>query len=260
MNKSIIKSSFIGLTDITEIEVKYSRPLVNGRKIFGSLIPFDSLWRTGADENTIVFFSGDVLISGQKLEKGKYALFTIPGPQSWTIIFYKDFQSWGVPRSWNNEKIVLMIKAEASSVDRFVESFTIGISQEKTNKGSFELSWEYTSVVFSFDVPEQPDTLPVFSPNAAPVPTDFYTSARFYLFEVNDPDGAYARIKMGLEYSDEKPYFYFHLKALIEEKLGLFAEAVASAKLSREKALQKRNQYYVELNNQFIALYQGDYQ
>jgi hypothetical protein len=75
----------VGLTDV---EIVYSRPSARGRAVFGNLVPFGELWRTGANENTIITFSDDVIIDGKSLKKGKYALYTIPNIQSWEVIFF----------------------------------------------------------------------------------------------------------------------------------------------------------------------------
>ena len=86
----------VGLTDVT---VDYSRPSVKGRTIFGDLVPFGKLWRTGANANTTVTFSDDVVIKGTTLKKGKYALYTTPKADMWEVIFYTDSDNWGTPEN-----------------------------------------------------------------------------------------------------------------------------------------------------------------
>src|SRR2546423_12871009 len=88
----------VGLTDIT---IKYSRPGVKGRPIWGSLVPYDTIWRTGANEATTISFSDDVMINGQKLAKGNYALFTIPGKDQWSVGFNSQAEQWG---AFNHDK------------------------------------------------------------------------------------------------------------------------------------------------------------
>jgi hypothetical protein len=80
---------------LTDVEIVYSRPSARGRAVFGNLVPFGELWRTGANENTIITFSDDVIIDGKSLKKGKYALYTIPNIQSWEVIFYTATDNWG---------------------------------------------------------------------------------------------------------------------------------------------------------------------
>src|SRR3982751_1127810 len=82
----------VGLTDIT---ITYSRPAVKGRQIWGALVPYDQVWRTGANDATTITFSDDVTINGKPLPKGTYSLHTIPGKEQWTIIFNKTAKQWG---------------------------------------------------------------------------------------------------------------------------------------------------------------------
>ncbi len=91
----------VGLSTVT---VEYSRPSMKGRKIFGGLVPYDKLWRTGANRNTIVSFSDDVKIGSTTLKAGNYAIFTKPNPQSWEIYFYSDTNNWGTPQKWDESK------------------------------------------------------------------------------------------------------------------------------------------------------------
>lgn len=96
----------VGLTDVT---LEYSRPSVKGRKIFGGLVPYDKLWRTGANANTKVTFGDDVTIGGKSVKAGTYAIFTKPGTSSWEVIFYSDASNWGTPREWDDMKVAATV-------------------------------------------------------------------------------------------------------------------------------------------------------
>jgi hypothetical protein len=91
---------------LTDVEIVYSRPSARGRAVFGNLVPFGELWRTGANENTIITFSDDVIIDGKSLKKGKYALYTIPNIQSWEVIFILR-QTIGVHQEFNEANVAL---------------------------------------------------------------------------------------------------------------------------------------------------------
>ena len=97
----------VGLTDVT---VDYSRPSMKGRKIFGGLETYGKVWRTGANENTKVTFSTDFTIDGKEMKKGTYALFTIPGKETWDIILYSDATNWGVPQKWEASKVAAKVR------------------------------------------------------------------------------------------------------------------------------------------------------
>ena len=97
-----VVTQVVGLTDVT---IDYSRPGAKGRTIFGDLVPFGKLWRTGANANTIITFSDDVVIKGTTLKKGKYALYTTPKADMWEVIFYSDSDNWGTPENWDVNKV-----------------------------------------------------------------------------------------------------------------------------------------------------------
>ncbi|MFD2432660.1 DUF2911 domain-containing protein [Mesonia maritima] len=122
----------VGLTDIT---VEYSRPSMRGRTIFGDLVPYDKMWRTGANENTKITFSDDVVIKGKKLKKGTYAIFTIPMEENWEVIFYSDVSNWGLPKQWDESKVALKVEANTDSMPFDMETFTIVID-ELTNSSA----------------------------------------------------------------------------------------------------------------------------
>ncbi|MBV6646794.1 MAG: DUF2911 domain-containing protein [Cyclobacteriaceae bacterium] len=129
--------------DGTTVTVDYSRPSVKGRTIFGDLVPFSKVWRTGANESSWIEVSSDVKIEGQKLAKGKYGLFTIPGKDEWTIIFNSVSNKWGA-YSYDDSKDVLRVKVKPESAD-FTEQFTVSAD----DNGAVTLSWEKTLVTFN---------------------------------------------------------------------------------------------------------------
>jgi len=140
------EASFIQQLVNGEIAVQYSRPLARGRKIFGGLVPFDSLWRTGAGGATTINLTEEIIIGDKLLNTGKYALFTIPGEKEWTIIINADTTLHG-SFGYSSSKDVLRFKIKSEKSDMFTEAFTISFI-ELTNKGSgfLVLAWENTIV------------------------------------------------------------------------------------------------------------------
>ena len=121
------------------ITIKYSQPSAKGRKIMGDLVPYDKVWRTGADNSTSINLSAPVKVEGQDLAAGTYAIFTIPGEKEWTIIFNKTI-AWG-HYSYKQDDDVLRVKVKPSKTDSFVETFNISIANDKVI-----LKWENTQV------------------------------------------------------------------------------------------------------------------
>ncbi|MFY0608157.1 MAG: DUF2911 domain-containing protein [Cyclobacteriaceae bacterium] len=127
------------------ITIDYSQPGVKGRKVLDGLIPYGKVWRTGANEATWIEISDDVMIEGEKLEKGKYSIFTIAGESEWTIIFNKTWDQWGHYK-YDEGMDALRIKVTPEMTSEFVERFTIDISEE----GEVSLAWD--KVVAKFDI------------------------------------------------------------------------------------------------------------
>lgn len=129
-----------------EITVVYSRPLVRGRKIFGGLVPFDSLWRTGASGATTIHFTEEVIVGDKTVNAGKYSLFTIPGEKEWIIIINSDTTLHGAS-GYDSQKDIYRFKVKLEKSYYYSEAFTIDIN-EITNKGSgyLTLAWENTLV------------------------------------------------------------------------------------------------------------------
>ena len=100
----------VGLTDVS---IEYSRPAMRGRTIYGDLVPFDKLWRTGANANSKITFGDDVSIDGTAVKAGTYAIFTKPGVENWEVIFYSDATNWGTPQEWDETKVAARTTAKA---------------------------------------------------------------------------------------------------------------------------------------------------
>ena len=127
------------------ISVTYSRPNKKGREIFGKLVPYGEVWRTGADEATEITFDKDGVFAGQQIKAGTYTLFTIPGKEQWTIILNKHMGQWGSFEydKWKNED-VLKATVKPNHVDKVLETFTI-----KIENGLMKLDWDQTSVLIN---------------------------------------------------------------------------------------------------------------
>ena len=247
------KSTITQMVGLTNVEIVYSRPSAKARDVFNNLVPFGKLWRTGANENTMITFSDDVVIDGKTLAKGKYALFTTPRADNWEIIFYSDTNNWGNPENWNETKVALRTTAKPEMLGRNVESFTIGINNLDNNFAHLEISWEKTLVAIKFEVPTQKTaTASIEKVLAGPTAGDYYASAQ-YLFQSNgDASKALTYIDKALEMSKDKPFYYFRLKSLIQAKNGDKKGAIATAKISLAGAEAAKNQDYVKMNKDSI--------
>ncbi|MRX41186.1 DUF2911 domain-containing protein [Flavobacterium sp. LC2016-23] len=248
--KAYIKQT-VGLTDV---EVTYSRPGARGRAVFGNLVPFGKLWRTGANENTIISFSDDVVIDGKTLKKGKYAIYTIPKIESWEVIFYSTTDNWGLPENWNDANVALKTTVKENALPTPVETFTIGINGLDPNFAFLEIAWENSHVALKFEVPTAKTAVTSIEKTLAGPTANDYFAASQYLFQSNgNITDARTYVDKSLDMSADKPYFILRLKSLIQAKQGDKKGAVETAKLSLAAAETANNQDYVKMNKDSIA-------
>lgn len=140
-------SQRIGITDIT---VNYHRPLVNGRQIFGKVVPYDEVWRAGANENTTIRFTDPVMIEGQPLDKGTYGLHMIPGENEWTVIFSKDSAAWGsFTYKQDNDALRVKVKPQASELHN---ALAYDFDDVKPDSTLVTMRWDKVSVPFKVEV------------------------------------------------------------------------------------------------------------
>ncbi|KAA1244747.1 DUF2911 domain-containing protein [Aquimarina sp. RZ0] len=240
----------IGLTDVS---VAYSRPSMKGRKIFGNLVPFDKLWRTGANANTKITFSSAVKVGGKDLKEGTYAIFTKPGKENWEVIFYNDATNWGTPKEWDDTKAVAKISVKPNELPFNVETFTLMFSDFTPESAHLNIIWEKTEAAIKIEVPSKKMALASIEKTmAGPSSNDHYQAAVFYK---NEKDFAKAKdhIEKAIS-SREKPAFWFHRQqSLIYAGAGDKAGAVKAAKTSLELAEKAGNADYIKLNKDSLA-------
>lgn len=237
----------VGLTDVT---LEYSRPGVKGRDVFGNLVPFGKLWRTGANKNTIITFSTDATVDGQTLKSGSYAIFTKPGKESWDVYFYSDTENWGTPKNWDEAKIAAKTNVKVESVPFNVESFSIDINNLSNNGGYLEFIWEKTYVAVPFTVPTDASvSASIDKVMNGPGANDYYSAAAYYLEAGKDINKAAGWIDKAVDMTKDKPRFWFlRRQSLIHAKAGNTKGAIAAAKASLMHAEKAGNADYVKMN------------
>ncbi|MEY3052447.1 MAG: hypothetical protein RLY31_2232 [Bacteroidota bacterium] len=242
-------SQTAGLTDIT---IEYSRPSAKGRVVFGGLVPYGEMWRTGANKNSMITFSDKVTVGGMELAAGSYAIFTKPGQSSWEILLYTDTENWGTPENFDEEKVAARITAPVQSLNHPVETFTIGIDGITNDKCTVVISWEMTSVAFevslnTHDVVSKSITKTMAGPDA----NDYYAAGRYYLESGQDAQKAYEWIHRSNEMDPDK-YWKLRQEALALAALQRYADAITVAEQSKALAVKAGNKDYERMNSASI--------
>ena len=240
----------VGLTDV---KISYSRPGVKGRTVFGDLVPYNTIWRTGANKNTIISFSDDVTISGKELKAGEYAIFTKPNKDFWEIYFYTDTNNWGAPQKWEDSKIALKTTAKVEKLPFNVETFMILITNIKTNGASLEFVWENIMIEMPFTVPTDKKAIASIEKiMAGPGANDYYEAASFYFDNNKDINKAKIWIEKAVELSDKPKFWYIHKQALIYKRAGDKKAAKKAAEHSLKLATDAKYDAYIKKNKDLL--------
>ncbi len=241
---------------LTKIDLEYSRPSTKGRKIFGELVRFGEMWRTGANASSKITFGDDVMVgpAGSKLTKGTYAIYTIPNKDKWTIIFYSNTSYWGTPdENYKEEEVAAKFDVNVQKVADNVESFTIALDNLRSNGADLEISWENTKV----SIPVKLDTdskvmADIKAQMDGPSASTYYASARYYYDEKKDMNSALEWVNKSLEKGGDK-FWILRLKAQILAELGRYKDAISVAEASSALATKEGNKDYPAMNDKSIA-------
>lgn len=233
---------------LSAVEVNYSRPAAKGRKIFGDIVPFGKLWRTGANSPTKITFGEDVKIAGKDLKAGSYQLMSIPAQGSWEILFNKGKD--GV-FNYHPEEDVLKVTVPSQVAPATTENFTIQFANISANKMDLVMAWENTRVSVPIEVDIDAKIMSSID-RAMNIDSKPYFEAASYYFETGrDLNKALDWVNKATA-ANPAAYWQFHLKAKIQAKLGDKVGAKATALKSIELAKAGKNDDYVALNEKLI--------
>lgn len=239
----------VGLADVS---VTYSRPSAKGRKVFGDVVAFDKIWRTGANEPTKVSFSDTVSVEGIKLAPGEYALYTIPGTSEWTVLFGKNTKVQA--GDFKESEAAAKFKVKSEKACAHVESFTIEFTDLTMTTANIQISWETTSVKFKVENDVDAKVMTDIKIKTDNVFT-YFQAAGYYYDTNRDMKQALEWVNKAVE---KNPAFYIlHLKAKIQVKLNDCKGAVETATKSLEAAKAAKNDDYVKMNEKLISECKG---
>lgn len=235
---------------LSSVELTYSRPGIKGRKIFGDLVPFGQVWRTGANSATRLKFNDDVMIAGQSLKAGEYALYTVPGESEWQIIINKGSANWGT--DYKQEDDLFRVKVKPMKMDAPVESFTMQFADVKPTSMALHIMWDKTAVAVPITTDIDKKVMAQIDNLMNKDNRPYFNAAMYYLESGKDLAQAVTWFDKALE-QNPNAYWVYHQKANALAKLGKRDEAKQTAAKSMQLAKEQKNEDYVKLNEKLIA-------
>ena len=236
---------------LSSIELSYSRPGVKGRTVFGDLVPFGKVWRTGANQATTLTFGEEVMIGGKKIAPGKYGLLTIPSKNNWTIIVTKQTDVTS-PAAYKQDMDVVRVESKANKLDDNVETFTMQFANVKAGSCDLQVMWDNTMVSLPITADIESKVMSQIDQQMNKDNRPYFGAAMYYLETGKDLNQALAWFDKAVELQP-KAFWMHHQRANALSKLGKKEEAKAAANKSMELAKEAKNDDYVKLNEKLLA-------
>jgi hypothetical protein len=236
---------------LSSIEINYSRPAAKGRKIFGDLVPFGKIWRTGANAATKVTFGEDVKVGGMPVKAGSYAIYSVPTADEWEIIINKGANNSGLT-GYKTEDDVARFKVKSMQLPMMIENFTIILGNLTASSADIQILWENTAV--QIPVTADIDSKIMAQINSAMTVDSrpYFQAASYYFDNGKDMNKALEWANKAVE-AQPTAFWVMHLKAKIQAKVGDKAGAKTTAMKSIELAKEAKNDDYVVLNQKLIT-------
>jgi hypothetical protein len=228
------------------IEINYSRPAVRGRKIFGDVVPYGSIWRTGANSATTIIFSDEISIEGTKVPAGKYGLLTIPAASEWVVIISKQTNVTSADE-YKQDQDVVRVKTKPVTLGNKVENFTIAVDQLSNTNCILQLQWDQTGISFpistEIDSKVMKQIESIFIKDNRP----YYGAAYYYMENGKDLNQALTWFNKAAE-GNPDAYWIHYQKARCLQKMGKKKEAMEASMKSLELARKENDPAYINNN------------
>lgn len=242
-------ATLIQTVGLSEVTLSYSRPAMRGRTIMGDLVPYNTIWRTGANANSTIAVSTDFEFAGTAVAAGTYAVYTQPSADQWEVYLYAKNDNWGAPANWDPKLVVATATVSPQKTQRVMSSFSMAIHEITNNGAHLEISWDQTRVAVPFSVPT--DTAVMTSIEKAlsgPSATDYYTAAVYYMNAGKDIEQSLEWMETAMSQIDKPAFWQLRQQSLLYAKAGKVKKAIAAAKASLEGAKQANNADYIKMN------------
>lgn len=235
-----------------EVTVEYSRPFAKGRTIFGDIVPYGKVWRTGANGTTKITFTDNIKIEGKEVKAGTYGLYSIPNKEYWEVMLYSDLTLNGNVAEYKTENEVARFKVKTTKTAVKVESFTIGIDNVAPTEATLSFMWENTAVSLKLTTDIDDRVMKSIDESIKSDKPEYFRAAGYYFENGKDLNQALTWVNKATD-ENPKAFYMFLLKAKIEYALKDKAAGKASAEKTIALAKEAKNDDYVALANKLIA-------
>lgn len=236
---------------LSEITIEYSRPSAKGRLVYGDVVPFGKVWRTGANNSTKITFGEDVKLAGNEVKSGTYALYSVPNKDTWDIMLYKDITLGGNVNDYKIENEVLRIKAIPTTLVNKIETFTIELTNITATSCNLELTWENTQVTVPITTEIDSKIMKTIENTVVKDSRPYFQAASYYYENNKDLNQALEWVSKAVV-SNPKAYWILILKAKIQLKLNDKKGAINSANEVLKLATEDKDDAYINQANKLI--------
>ena len=236
---------------LSAVELSYSRPAIKGRKVFGDLVPYGKVWRTGANAATTITFGEEVTVGDKKVPAGKYGLLTIPNQNEWTIIITKQLDVTS-PGAYKQDQDVARITAKAQTSPAAIESFMMAFDDIKSSSMNLYIMWDKTMVAVPISSDVETKVMAQIDNLMNKDNRPYFNAAMYYMDNGKDLNKALSWFDKAIE-QNPKAFWVYHQKANALAKLGKKQDAITTANKSIELAKEAKNDDYVALNEKLLT-------
>jgi hypothetical protein len=232
------------------VELTYSRPVTKGRKIYGDLVPYNKLWRTGANAATKLIFTDAVELAGKKLDSGTYVLYTIPGVDTWEVIINKGLGNWGIDGYKETEDII-RFKVEPVKMKNNIEVLTMQFADINPESCTLQIMWAKTMIAIPVTTNIKDRLRAQIEKGLQSDNKPHWQAAQFYNEYDHNQTKALDNCNKAIE-ANAKAYWIYLYKAKIQKDMGDKAGAKESAQKSLALSKEANNNDYVKMNEDLL--------
>ena len=236
------RSNITQIIGLVSVNLDYSRPSKKSREIFGGLVPYNRIWRTGANNPTTISFSDHVKINNQLISAGEYHLYSVPTESTLDLVIYEKTDAWGSLPTFDKSKVIARLSSDFIDLPNTVETFTISFENISNNGSTLNIMWDNKLAMYNIDALTKDKMINNINNvmNNNPSSNDYSRAAMYYFEEDIDIEKAMEWINKAYKDSDNLRYWHLRYKALIYEKAGKLNKALEYAESGYKRAIESK--------------------